>query len=151
MGSLRAVRAALALAALLLVIVACGGNGDSGDEATRAPETYTVRGQIVTLPRDNGGEIRLAHEAIIDFVAADGTVVGMDSMTMSFPLAAGPDGENLEIGDIAVGHIAVGDIVEFDLRVDWSADPLATVTRVERLPADTELVFGAADTDRTDG
>jgi hypothetical protein len=93
-----------------------------------------VRAQVVTLPADNGGEIRLAHEAIHDFVSAAGEVVGMDSMTMSFPLAAGVDASGL----------AVGDAVEIELRVDWSADAPAVVARLAPLPEGTELLFGVA-------
>ncbi len=107
----------------------CGGAPESGVPV----RSYTVRGEVVTLPADNNGELRIAHEAIDDFVAADGAVVGMDAMTMSFVLAEGV-GEGL----------GVGDIVEFDLRVDWGSDDLATLTRVETLPPETELVFGAA-------
>ncbi len=38
-----------------------------------------------------------------------------------------------------------GDIVEFDLLVDWDAEPLATVTALRVLPEDTQLVFGRAE------
>ena len=55
-------------------------------------------------------------------------------MTMSFPLAEG-----------AAGDVIAGDIVEFELRVDWNAEPLSTVTRLTKLPPDTELVFGRAE------
>ncbi len=122
--------AAIALVVSAGLFVGCG----EADPGSAVPaRTYTVNGKVVTLAADNGGELRIAHEAIDDFVAADGAVVGMDAMTMSFVVAEGV-GEGL----------AVGDIVEFDLRVDWGADDLATVTRIEMLPAETELVFDAA-------
>ena len=40
--------------------------------------------------------------------------------------------------------VTADDIVEFDLEVDWQREPLAIVTRLERLPDDTRLVFAAA-------
>ena len=125
---------AAALAASALVAAGCGSGSDDPVPDQEA-KTYTVRGQIVTLPADNNGEIRLAHEAIDDFVSAGGEVVGMDAMTMSFSLAPAA----------TASELAVGDIVEFDLRVGWSSEPLATVTRIEKLLADTELVFGKAE------
>jgi Cu/Ag efflux protein CusF len=122
-----------AILGLGFLLSACGGSPES-EESAAGPTTYTARGQVVTLPADNNGELRLAHEAIDDFVAADGEVVGMDAMTMSFALSA----------NAAPDDLAQGDIVEFDLSVDWSATQLATVTRVHKLPPTTELIFGTA-------
>lgn len=124
---------------LLLLLAACHGHDHGTEHAGEAhqgsqPKTYSVRGQVVTLPADNNGEIRLAHEAIDDFEGATGEVIGMDAMTMSFPLAEGAGHEEL----------AVGDVVEFELSVDWSSASPATVTRIEKLPAETELGFGKA-------
>ena len=128
----------LALALLLVGLAACGGEAEAPDSATPA-QSYSVRGQVVTLPADNGGELRLAHEAIDDFMSADGEVVGMDSMTMSFAVAPGATPADL----------TVGDFVHFTLEVDWTSDSLATVTKVETLPEDTQLDFGAAQTDNS--
>ena len=86
------------------------------------------------MPQTEGGEIHIEHEAIHDLIDSRGEVVGMAAMMMFFPL-------DVERG---TPKLAVGDIVEFDLEVDWNADPLARVTRLEKLPIDTELVFGAA-------
>lgn len=122
------------LAAALLATV-CGGPGSGESPPAEAARTYTVRGRVVTPPADDDGEIRLTHEAIDDFVSADGEVVGMDAMTMTFPLAGGID----------AAALAVGDVVEFDLRVDWTSEPPAVVTRLDPLPAGTELVSREAE------
>ena len=129
---MRFVPVPLFLLLTLAALTGCGGStpGDASDVA----RTYTVRAQVVTLPADNNGELRVAHEAIDDFVAANGEVVGMDAMTMSFPLAA----------DVEIGGLASGDVVAFDLLVDWAAEPLARIIGLERLPPGTDLVFGAA-------
>ena len=97
------------------------------------PHTYTLKGRIVEMPAAPGGEIQLEHEAIHDLVDSRGEKVGMDAMMMFFSLA----------GDAGAGFEA-GHIVEFDLEIDWKREPLAIVTRLERLPDDTRLVFGAA-------
>jgi hypothetical protein len=133
--------AAVLLSLGLPLVAACAGapgqqHGEQGGSATVSRvATYTVRGRVVALPSAPGGEIRLAHEAIADFESAAGEVVGMDAMTMSFPVAASVD-------DSAV---APGDVVEIELRVDWSAEEPATVTRIEPLPEGTELVLEAAE------
>jgi Cu/Ag efflux protein CusF len=123
------------LSLVLPLVAACAGapeEHDGGATASRVT-TYTVRGRVVALPSTGGGEIRLAHEAIGGFESAAGEVVGMEAMTMSFPVAASVD-------DAA---LAPGDVVEFELRVDWSAEQPATVTRIEPLPAGTELALAA--------
>jgi Cu/Ag efflux protein CusF len=125
---------ALFLLAAVVLIVGCGADAPVVDEAAAQVATYTARGRVLTMPSEPGGEIQLEHEAIHDFVNFRGDVVGMDAMTMEFPLAEG-----------AAGEIVAGDIVEFDLQVNWDAEPLSSVTRLEKLPADTELVFGRAE------
>ena len=124
----------LALLAVVAVAFACGGETPEADEATVEVATYAVRGRVLEMPSAPGEEIRIEHVAIDDFVDYRGEVVGMDAMTMSFPLAEG-----------AAGDIVPGDIVEFELRVDWNAEPLSVVTRLTKLPPETELVFRAAE------
>ena len=112
-------------AALLLALgfVAC-------DETPAPPPpadaTYQVRGRIEYL-----GEQRVAvhHEAIDEFVGADGEQVGMRSMTMDFVLADGVDVTGLEDGDP----------VALTFEVRWSGGDRLTATALEELPADTEL------------
>ena len=125
----RALIATLALAALLGSCADPQVASDSGSE----PHTYTLRGRITEMPAAPGGQIQLEHEAIHDLVDARGQVVGMDAMLMFFSLAKG-----------AGAGFEVGHIVEFDLEVDWQREPLAIVTRLERLPDDTRLVVSAA-------
>ena len=87
-------------AALLLALgfVAC-------DETPAPPPpadaTYQVRGRIEHL-----GEQRVAvhHEAIDEFVGADGEQVGMRSMTMDFVLA---DGVEVVSADIENGLLHI--------------------------------------------
>ena len=115
---------------------------DHGD-ADREPDVYTgIRGEITSFPEPNvpNSELRIRHEQIRDFKTSDGTinvnskgVAGMASMTMPFPLG---EGMNLE-------GFSVGDKVEFDFTVNWGggSSPAWFVTRMEKLPADTELDF----------
>ena len=131
----RAISAALAPVALTLaaaLLAACtDAEVASGPET--GPRTYTLKGRIIEMPAAPGGEIQLEHEAIHGLVDSRGETVGMDAMMMFFSLAE----------DAGVGFEA-GNIVEFDLEVDWKREPLAIVTRLERLPDDTRLVFEAA-------
>jgi Cu/Ag efflux protein CusF len=92
---------------------------------------YVVRGRVVSLPDPSNpsAEFRVHHEPIPDFKAPDGRVVGMNEMEMPFPVS---DPTLLE-------GIAVGDAVELTF-ADWYK-PMRTykVTKVVKLPADTEL------------
>jgi hypothetical protein len=116
---------ALALG-MALALAACGHGG----------RDYTVRGRVDQIPRANepASELMIAHQAIDGFVDREGKVSGMDSMTMSYPLAGG----------VETAGLAVGDPIEFTLHVDWSADRPAEITRIRKLPPGTPLVFRAA-------
>jgi Cu/Ag efflux protein CusF len=94
-----------------------------------------VRGEVRSLPQpDNpASAFQLRHEAIPDFVDIEGEEVGMESMTMPFPVAV----ERLPEG------LAVGDAVEMTFRLDWEATPAIEVTEVKKLPAETVLDFGS--------
>jgi hypothetical protein len=117
---------ALALG-VALTLAACGGHG---------ARDYTVRGRIEQLPSasEPGSELMIAHEALDDFVDREGKMSGMDSMTMSYPLARG----------VETAGLAAGDPVELELHVDWSADRPAEITRLKKLPPGTPIVFRAA-------
>jgi hypothetical protein len=109
-------------------------SGDAPEAAApaTAPDLYLVRGEVVSLPGEGqAGGFRVRHEAIDDFKAADGTVIGMDSMTMRFPVA----------DPALLDGLAVGDKVELRYEVDWDGDPMQQVTAIRRLPAETALVF----------
>jgi len=117
--------------ALLLLLAPLGcGPGRTPDAPVDA--TYSVRGEVAKLPTEGSNEIWIHHEAIPDFRNERGETVGMESMTMPFPLGA----------EVALGDLATGDRVAFDFEVRWKGRgrPLA-VTRIERLPAGTRLAF----------
>jgi Cu/Ag efflux protein CusF len=121
-----------------VLCLGCGPEGLEADPATpaAAPDVYVVRGEVVSLPgRDDptrGFYVR--HEAIDDFKGGDGAVLGMDAMTMRFP-----------VDDPAVLEgIEVGDKVELTYEVNWHGEPMQRATRVLELPADTELVYRKA-------
>lgn len=105
-----------------------GGTGGGADDPEAPAHRYTVNGEIVALPdpaRPDGTDLYLRHEAIPDFVGVDGATVGMEAMTMGFPLASGVDLAGLEVGDAVV----------FDFEVRWQGSPPLQVTRVERRDA----------------
>lgn len=102
------------------------------DPAAAEPDAvYVVRGRVVMLPdpANPTAEFRVHHEPIPTFKAPDGRVVGMNEMEMPFPVS---DPKLLE-------GVAVGDIVEITF-ADWYK-PMRTykVTKVVKLPAETEL------------
>ncbi len=123
---------AAALGAALLAIAGCG----SGREAAPAPAekpapespvyTYTIRGIVTELPKPDGHEIWILHEAVPDFRGADGSVVGMDAMKMPFDLDEG----------VSLDGIEVGDKVRFTLEIRGMR---GRITAIERLPGDTVL------------
>lgn len=94
---------------------------------------YTLRGQVVALPAGPGQPLLLRHEPVDDFADASGKVVGMDSMTMPFPLAAG----------VSLDGVAQGDKVEVVFSMSWSPQRYA-IERLKKLPADTGLRSGKA-------
>lgn len=135
----------LVAAALCTLVAACTpGTGQGPGRASGSPEsavegpvhTYQVRGEIAALPMadDPSTELTIRHEAIDDFTDIDGDVVGMSSMTMPFPLAAG----------VSLAGLAVGDRVAFTLEIEWQGNPPYRITRIDKLPPDTALEFRAA-------
>jgi hypothetical protein len=95
--------------------------------------TYRVRGVLDSLPdpASGAGQLRVRHEAIPDLVGVSGEVEGMAAMTMPFPVAE----------EVDLAGFAVGDVVRFDLTVDWEASRPVAVTAIEKLPAGTELAL----------
>ena len=122
-------------ATVLALLVACGPGDPATDEGSAAAgaRTYQVRGVLQSLPdpATGAGQLRVRHEAMPDLVGASGEVEGMASMTMPFPVAA----------EVDLAGFAAGDLVRFDLRVEWEAARPAVVTAIEKLPADTELAL----------
>jgi Cu/Ag efflux protein CusF len=122
-----------------LIAAGCSGSGSAGGDSakTAKAQVHTIRGQVVRLPDPASGDrsLTLAHEAIDNFAGRDGKVTGMDPMTMPFTVAQG----------VSLDGIAVGDVVEFKLRVDWEAEGEPTeITEVKELPPGTQLVFREA-------
>ncbi|HYD00180.1 MAG TPA: copper-binding protein [Phycisphaerales bacterium] len=138
---------ALLLCVGLAALTACSGKDKPMDPPAekstgrtppgRTPDgTYTVRGEVSSLPTtgDKRTEFRVYHEAIDDFKDKGGKVVGMNAMTMDFPPAKGVDLSNLKKGDK----------VSLTFSVWWGGSPPWLVTKIEKLPDDTKLVFGKA-------
>ena len=128
-------RNAAVLALALVAVLALGACSPPPPPAPAGPDqSYSVRGEIVRLPdpADPQHEIWIRHEAIPDFTSEEGAVVGMDAMTMPFALAE----------EIDLSAYEIGEKIRFTLEVRWAdqAQP-AKVVAVEKLPADTELVF----------
>jgi hypothetical protein len=126
--------AALAVQLAVLLAVLLGGLL-AGCRAHDARE-YRVRGQVRQLPvaGDPSSSFQISHEAVDDFVDRQGEVVGMDPMVMSFPLAPG----------VSLAGLAVGDYIDFTLRVDWKAEPAVEIREIHKLPPETRLDFRAA-------
>jgi len=122
--------AALAVTGALLR----SGPASASPQASAPPvRRYTIRAEVVRLPERPGGDLILRHEAVDEFTDIAGEVVGMDSMTMPFPVARGawPDG------------LQVGDKVEAVLLVNWE-EGFQVLERITKLPHDTRLHFGKA-------
>jgi Cu/Ag efflux protein CusF len=118
--------------ALLALAVACGGEKKIPADPSAGPDaSYAVRGEIVRLPGADSAEIWIRHEPIPDFKNPNGELVGMDSMTMPFALAAG---ESLE-------GLTVGTRVAFRLEMRWSGGAPASVSGLAALPPGTRLSF----------
>ena len=127
-----------AVLALLLTTAACGGPSD----VSQPVESYSVRGLVRHLPEPGrqGQELLVWHEAILDFKNAEGKIVGMESMSMGFPLA---DAE-------LTADLAVGDRIRMDFEVRWDGGHPLTITAIEKLPPETRLAFEAREADSTD-
>lgn len=144
MSELTRIRAfAAGLAVLTALVAACdrtttpsSTSGKPQESApTSPPAVYIVRGQVEDLPDPARpmSTFDLHHEAIDNFVGSDGTI-GMNAMSMTFPLAEG----------VSVNHLAKGDIVQVVFEVQWRPVIRYHVTKVTKLPADTKLEFRAA-------
>ncbi len=116
----------------MLMLVAAAG---CDREPAAPPESYRVRAQVRQLPDPDSarGEILVRHEAIPGFKNADGEIVGMDSMSMPFPLA--------DVGLVA--GVEVGDRIEMEFEVSWHRGNPLTVTAIDKLQEDARLAFEA--------
>jgi hypothetical protein len=127
----RARAVALAGALALAPTLGCGRAPAPGPNS---PDTYTVRGEILSMPGPGGREALIRHEAVPDLRDAEGKAVGMASMTMPFILGA----------DVDRSAFAPGDRVEFVLEVRWDARDPVTATKLRKLEPGTRLEFDPA-------
>ncbi len=86
------------------------------------------------LPDGQHGDLMLRHEAIDGFVDRDGKAVGMDPMSMPFPVAEG----------LSLADLKPGDFIRCTLEVDWQQRSPVKISAIEKLPADTKLTFREA-------
>jgi hypothetical protein len=115
----------------MMAVAGCGGGSEAGGTKTSDSDSnpdlkrYTVQGDVVELPVDGDERprLRLAHDAMPDFVNRLGEVEGMKAMTMSFDLAP----------TLVLPEIEVGDQVQFVLEVDWNRDRPAQLVSVDRV------------------
>lgn len=130
-----------------IVLVATVGLVPGCDDASQSPafpepdQIYSdVRGRVTALPGDGpvGMPLSIRHEAIPEFVGADGRVnvnsdgsVGMKAMEMPFPeMAPG----------VSLDGLSQGDPISFEFAVAWDGrSPRYWITSIEELPADTTL------------
>ena len=119
-----AVALAIALAGATL---ACGKA-----ELPAADGTYQVRGQVIDVPREEGDNLTVHHEAIADFRDREGKPSEMESMSMPFTVAPG----------VSLAGIAPGDKVEMTFEVRWEGGAPLRVVALHELPESTALDLG---------
>jgi copper binding protein CusF len=115
----------------------CSRAPGNGKAATPPEQVYTLRGRITSLPVKGQPltELTIMHEDLPTFVGQDGTVKGMKAMEMPFPPAKG----------VSLEGLAVGDPVEFTFEMRWKSQPHSQLTRIKKLPADTDLRISKPD------
>jgi Copper binding periplasmic protein CusF len=118
---------------VLAVAVSAALGGCGRHAPGPAAEVYTVRGVVERLPQAGGPDrdLYIHHAPIPDFRDEHGTVVGMRSMTMPFPVADG----------VSLAGIAPGDPVEFAFAIRWKEPAGYQVVRIRRLPPGTVVDF----------
>ncbi len=117
---------------LPLALLLCLGCADRGT-------VYSVRGEVTGLPSpSNPGQLYVMHEAVDNFVNREGKVSGMDTMSMPFPVGK----------RVSLDGVEVGDVIQFDLRVDWESEDPVEIVDVRELPPDTKLVFRLAEPEK---
>ncbi len=126
----------LLLSALLVTGLGLSACGSEKPSEPREVKTYTVRGILTEVPQTAlpGSQILVRHEPIDHSVDIHGETVGMDSMTMSFPIAAPK----------VLEGVSVGDKVTMTFELDWHGDKPLQVTAIKPLDPATELEFRKA-------
>ncbi|MEO1128382.1 MAG: hypothetical protein AAFX05_01595 [Planctomycetota bacterium] len=142
-----------ALFASAVMVSSCAENqqeGASESDSALMTHEYVVRGEVVALPDDMLSDFKVRHEAIPEYRRPDGKL-GMDVMSMPFWPPVGMPESDIEperIEGFSLEGIEIGDkvAVTFEVRMTDSDILDYTLvgyyaTRVEKLPADTELDF----------
>ena len=115
-----------------------GGHDHSSTDTVTAPAsvpadaTYAVRGVVKLLPARAGGMLTIQHEAIPTFTNIEGKQVGMMAMTMPFAVAA----------DVSLEGLRPNDKIAFTYEIRFHGEPRNLVTRIAKLPTNTELKLG---------
>lgn len=131
--------AVLAVVVCLVAFPSCKRKESTPSSASAASirkDRYTVRGVVVVVPSaDNpAAEFQVRHEAMPHFVGQDGEL-GMDTMTMPFPLAEG----------LSLDAVKPGDKIELSFEVDFDTRSKQLMgyraTAVTLLPPETTLDF----------
>lgn len=106
---------------LVLLAAACGAPAPPA----AGEHTYTVAAEVIRIstPDAPRREIVLQHEAIPDFLDADGKKVGMEAMTMPFPVATGID----------LGAFQPDDRVSATFVVRFQGSPPYEITKLEKI------------------
>jgi hypothetical protein len=115
------------LTVLGVCLVACGPL-----TPPKADGSYHARGVVAAV--SGTGEdpaLSIHHEAITHFKDRDGQPSQMSSMTMIFGLAP----------SVPLASAHVGDKIAFDFDVRWSTTPALLLTKLAKLPADTQLTL----------
>jgi hypothetical protein len=123
-------------------LAGCGGKHSEESaaeiDADAKVAQYTVRGRVAQLPEAGKptSSFRVHHEPIPEWKKNyDQSPVGMNSMVMEFPPATPDVIEGLAVGDVVALTFRVVYDEEDGMLKGWKA------TRVEKLPAETALVF----------
>ena len=125
-------RSTLAVALLAAAAVIGAGACRKQEHLAPADATYSTRGQVIEVPKVEGGELSVHHEAVPDFRDAEGKPSHMDSMSMPFAVAR----------DVPLAGIAPGDKVAMTFEVRWDSEPTLRVVKLEELPENTALNLG---------
>ncbi|MFG0257082.1 MAG: hypothetical protein ACF8GE_04185 [Phycisphaerales bacterium JB043] len=134
----------LLLGGLVVAALLAGCSPSSENASTDTPESsdsiarYTVRGRITSIPAEGvpTSQFLVHHEPIPSFVSG-GKVVGMNEMTMPFPLAEGLSLEGYFVDDVIELTFEVHHDPETGINQGYEAVSLT------RLSPDTQLVFDA--------
>ena len=121
--------ASVVLASAVLTLPACERETSDESSSSIVVDTYVVRGRVVSLPQEGNpaSQLMVHHEEIPHFRGQGGDL-GMNEMTMPFPI-----GESLDLTGIEAG---MGVRITFTVDYDEALDQLVTyrATSIEAVP-----------------